>query len=88
MSKIRITISTDNAAFGDFESDEYYNELRRILRVLCNACTERHLPFRLKDVNGNSVGKVIIDEDKESPTTEDERVNLIKDPDTNGDNHQ
>lgn len=65
MSKITITIHTDNAAFNEEESGEYL-EVVRILESL-----SRHIArsmsidskVTLLDVNGNKVGQFIYEED-------------------------
>lgn len=61
MSKtVKISIDTDNAAFGDTEYDRYA-EIARILREAANRvevgdhCGE----FTLRDINGNRVGAFI-----------------------------
>lgn len=56
---IRIQIETDNAAF---ESAGRAHELARILRIAADR-VEYHgglddLPFKLRDINGNTVGQV------------------------------
>jgi len=73
MSKIKITIDTDNAAFED------YNEVPRILNELARKIVEKSLygltefditgkiveksPYKLDilDINGNIVGKMEVE---------------------------
>ena len=68
MSRIVITIDTGNAAF----EDEPGYEVGRILKEVANAFQEIHgSSFRdinrvvLRDINGNRVGQVITEEDRE-----------------------
>lgn len=59
---ITITINTDNAAFGDDPA----NELSRMLLQLSADWLHQRVPlepgdeFNLRDINGNTVGKVTV----------------------------
>lgn len=62
MSRIQITIDTDNAAFKD---DEFFTpdyaaqaEVARILRALADRMEEDNVPDVLLDTNGNRCGTV------------------------------
>ena len=55
MTKLMIEIETTNDAFADGGAPE---ELARILHVLAANLLARKVPENLKDINGNSVGKV------------------------------
>ena len=64
--KITITLDTDNAVFQEY--DQPGSEVARILRTLAskvNGVNEEDLrefqDFKLRDINGNTVGKVTID---------------------------
>jgi len=57
MSKIIITINTDNAAFDDED------ELRRILKELSERIEISDFPTMLRDINGNYVGSIEYVED-------------------------
>jgi len=61
MSKIIITIDTDNAAFDD--EDEAPRILRRILKELSERIEISDFPTMLRDINGNYVGSVEYVED-------------------------
>lgn len=62
MGKIKITIETDGAAFDDGMQGS--TEVSRILRGLSNdVFNDESLEERyLKDLNGNTVGKVEVDD--------------------------
>ena len=53
--KVSITINTDNAAF---DGPELEGEVARILRMAANKIIDGERSFNLKDINGNTVGKV------------------------------
>lgn len=59
--RIDITITCNNAAFGD-ESDNAGPEVARILRELADRAecdqTLNDMPNSLRDINGNKVGTV------------------------------
>ena len=62
MTTLNISINTDNAAF---ESENLGSEISRILKSYANAIesvidpdTSWELETRLRDINGNTVGKV------------------------------
>jgi len=57
MSKIIITINTDNAAFADED------EAPRILKELSKRMEIGDFPTMLRDINGNCVGSVEYVED-------------------------
>jgi len=60
--RVRITINCDNAAFGDAPVFEVARILNRYAALIEN---DRNLPLgalRLKDHNGNTVGKVEVSE--------------------------
>lgn len=59
MESININIQTVNAAF-DGENLNY--ELARILRKLADQIEDNNMPYYLKDINGNSVGIVEIED--------------------------
>lgn len=58
---ITITINTDNAAF----EDDYAREVERILldvaRRIKHEGREAGASFSLRDINGNTVGKVVVE---------------------------
>ena len=58
MSKVKITIKTDNAAF---EGDDYYIETARILEVMAANLREQAYEldcgYSVKDINGNTVAE-------------------------------
>lgn len=56
MSKVKITINTDNEAF------EYARELPRILTEIATKFESGASEFDIKDINGNIVGKVEVEE--------------------------
>jgi hypothetical protein len=56
MEKIEITIETVNAAFEENDNAE----VARILRELADKLESGQNPERLRDINGNNVGTVII----------------------------
>ena len=57
MSKIKITINTDNAAFED------YDEVPRILGELAKKVIEKaSYELTVLDINGNVVGKMEVEE--------------------------
>lgn len=57
MSKIKITINTDNAAFED------YDEVPRILSELAKKVIEKaSYKLSVLDINGNVVGKMEVEE--------------------------
>ena len=62
MTTLKISINTDNAAFGD---ENLGSEISRILKSYANAIesvidpdTSWELESRLRDINGNTVGQV------------------------------
>lgn len=62
MSRVTITIETDNAAFEDMEF-----EVGRILRDLARKFEEANItdgnyPTSVKDINGNKVGSIKVEE--------------------------
>lgn len=59
--KIVIEVSTDNSAF----EDEPYTELVRILKVAIEKFEKGNMEFPLYDINGNKVGKLYIEGEKE-----------------------
>lgn len=63
MSKVTITLHTDNSAF-----DEYPTEVARILRQIADATDEGSWKYMtampLSDRNGNRVGTVVVEEDE------------------------
>lgn len=60
---ITITLNTDNAAFG-LDASERGQEIARILRSLADrfAATDVTSGDKLRDYNGNTVGKVTDDD--------------------------
>jgi len=59
MSKITITIDTDNDAFQDIAPDGMSHELPRILESLASYIVKyNELPPAIYDVNGNKCGSV------------------------------
>ena len=56
MSEVKITINTDNEAF------EYPCELPRILTEIAAKFESGISEFDIKDINGNIVGKVEVEE--------------------------
>ena len=66
MKGLRILIDTQNAAFG-----EYWDlELARIFRVLSDQLEHGHIPEKLLDSNGNTVGYIHVEEaEAEKPVT-------------------
>ena len=66
MKGIRLLIDTRNAAFEDYQNEE----VARILRVLSYRIGDGGFPEKLRDINGNTVGYVHIEEDdKRKPVT-------------------
>jgi hypothetical protein len=60
MDRITITINTENSAFT--EEDFYMNaEVSRILHDLADKIENDHYPSKLRDLNGNTCGKVEIE---------------------------
>ena len=57
MKYVNIRIETTGAAFSESPV-----ELSRILRELSDAIAAGHIPERLRDVNGNTVGTVDTDD--------------------------
>ena len=67
MTTLKISINTDNAAFED---ENLGSEISRILKSYANAIesvidpdTSWELETRLRDINGNTVGQVILKTD-------------------------
>lgn len=63
--KITITINCDNAAFGDTAAGEHDAEVQRLLRELADDPTWVYSGdeyFSLRDMNGNTCGKVTVTE--------------------------
>ena len=59
MSKIIITIDTDNDAFQDIAHDGMSHELSRILESLASYIVKyNELPPAIYDINGNKCGTV------------------------------
>lgn len=57
---IIITIKTDNAAFDNTDDPcTRQNEIARILRELADEFENGGEPSALRDINGNTVGRVI-----------------------------
>ena len=66
MKGIRLLIDTRNAAFEGNPNEE----VARILRVLSYRIGDGVFPEKLRDINGNTVGYVHIEEDdKSKPVT-------------------
>jgi hypothetical protein len=61
MATVRIEFETDNAAFGE-TSDDALEEMQRICARACEAIADRCTTARLRDSNGNTVGKVTVSE--------------------------
>ena len=60
MSKITITIDTDNAAFDDLAPDGMSHELPNILESLATHILENNeLPEFVYDSNGNKCGSIV-----------------------------
>jgi hypothetical protein len=60
MSKITITIDTDNDAFQDIAPDGMSHELPRILESLSSYIVKyNELPPAIYDVNGNKCGSIV-----------------------------
>jgi hypothetical protein len=60
MSKITITIHTDNDAFQDISPDGMSHELPRILESLASYIVKyNELPPAIYDINGNKCGSVV-----------------------------
>jgi hypothetical protein len=63
--RITIAIDTDNAAFHTDEHDDGTDEIMRILRDYAERVSEygvRMSHGNLRDSNGNTVGRVTVDE--------------------------
>jgi hypothetical protein len=52
MSKFKLEIETDNAAFAD----DYNAEIARILRAVADKIERGIIDARILDINGNTVG--------------------------------
>jgi hypothetical protein len=60
MSKITITIDTDNDAFQDIAPDGMSHELPRILESLASYIVKyNELPPVIYDINGNKCGSIV-----------------------------
>jgi hypothetical protein len=59
--KLNITIDCSNAAFGDTDA-ERHAELATILARLAASIEAGHVPEKLRDSNGNTVGTVTVTE--------------------------
>ncbi len=60
MSKITITIDTDNDAFQDISPDGMSHELPRILESLASYIVKyNELPPAIYDINGNKCGSIV-----------------------------
>jgi hypothetical protein len=60
MSKITITIDTDNDAFQDIAPDGMSHELPRILESLSSYIVKyNELPPAIYDINGNKCGSIV-----------------------------
>lgn len=60
MSRITITIDTDNDAFQDIAPDGMSHELPRILESLSSYIVKyNELPPAIYDVNGNKCGSIV-----------------------------
>lgn len=70
MSKVAITIETDNDAFAEYPA----SEVGRILRQYANRVSDESVvePTFLKDINGNTVGEVRVYESVESTAAKDQ----------------
>lgn len=55
--KIKIEISTDNAAFGDPCSEQFGEEVWRILEDAADKFRRGYASFPLFDSNGNNIGR-------------------------------
>lgn len=65
MAKYLIEIDTDNAAFDDLEY-----ELATILRKAAKKLDSGILDFKLRDSNGNTVGRSYLEEDEDDEILE------------------
>lgn len=60
MDKVTIEIDTVNSAFKeDDEAETEGQEIARILRKFADEIEDRYYPEKLRDINGNTVGKVM-----------------------------
>jgi hypothetical protein len=63
---ITITINTDNAAFDNDRASRAHTEVARIVREVGNRFdTDGPFDGEVYDVNGNTVGLVVMDEESE-----------------------
>lgn len=60
--KVTITIECDNAAFGDTDASRH-EELAHILKCLAHDLYGQHVPQKLRDSNGNTVGTVVVSDE-------------------------
>ncbi|WP_336769897.1 hypothetical protein [Bacillus bombysepticus] len=60
-NNIEITIATGNAAFDGDKTIEF----ARIIKKLAQSIENGNLPARLLDLNGNKVGEVVVDGEKQ-----------------------
>lgn len=59
MAKFKLEFNTDNVAFDELEF-----EVARILQTILSDCGHYNLQDKnIRDINGNTVGKLIITED-------------------------
>jgi len=77
LSKITIEIDTGNAAFHEESGGGYGEEVARILEEAAERFRESGRPngptrFAVRDINGNRVGQVVIEEDEADEDEADE----------------